>query len=39
MQQLYSLETLEAHVGWEIGLERAQSEEMIRSKGVPAPEQ
>jgi TolB protein len=38
MQQLYTLETLEAHVGWEIGLERAQSEEMMRSKGVPSPE-
>jgi TolB protein len=37
MQQIYALETLETHVGWEAGLERAQNEEMMRSKGVPTP--
>ncbi|MCL7453804.1 MAG: DPP IV N-terminal domain-containing protein [Anaerolineae bacterium] len=37
MQQLYSPQTLEANVGWEIGLQRAQSEAMMRSKGVPTP--
>jgi TolB protein len=37
MQQIYALETLEAHVGWEAGLQHAQSEEMMRSKGVPTP--
>jgi TolB protein len=37
MEQLYALETLEANVGWEMGLQRAQSEAMMRSKGVPTP--
>jgi TolB protein len=37
MQQIYELETLDTHVGWQPGLQHAQSEEMMRSKGVPAP--
>jgi TolB protein len=37
MQQLYPAETLEANVGWQAGLQHAQSEEMMRSKGVPTP--
>jgi hypothetical protein len=37
MQQIYPLEMLEAHVGWEAGLEKAQSQEMMRSKGIPTP--
>ena len=37
MHQIYPLETLEEHVGWEAGLDKAQSEDMMRSKGVPEP--
>lgn len=37
MEQLYGPDTLEANVGWEMGLQRAQSEAMMRSKGVPTP--
>jgi hypothetical protein len=37
MEQLYPPQTLEDNVGWEMGLQRAQSEAMMRSKGVPAP--
>jgi TolB protein len=37
MRQLYPLETLEEYVGWEAGLQKAQSEAMMRSKGIPAP--
>jgi TolB protein len=37
MLQLYAPETLEEHVGWEAGLRKAQSEEMLRSKGIPSP--
>jgi TolB protein len=35
MRQLYSPETLHEHVGWEAGLQHAQTEAMMRSKGVP----
>ncbi len=35
MRQLYSLEVLHDHVGWEAGLSHAQSEAMMRSKGIP----
>jgi hypothetical protein len=38
MSQIYRLETLEEHVGWEAALHRAQSEEMMHSKGIPTPE-
>jgi TolB protein len=38
MQQIYTAEKLEAYVGWQAGLDHAQSEEMMRSKGVPTPE-
>ena len=38
MEQLYPPRTLEDNVGWEIGLQRAQSEPMMQSKGVPTPE-
>jgi TolB protein len=37
MLQIYSLETLQQYVGWDIGLHKAQSEDMMRSKGVPTP--
>jgi len=37
MSQLYEPETLGENVGWAVGLERAQTEEMMRSKGVPTP--
>ncbi len=37
MRQIYPLETLEKHVGWQAGLKHAQSESMMRSKGVPTP--
>jgi TolB protein len=37
MSQLYPVETLEEHVGWEAGLQKAQIEAMMRSKGVPTP--
>jgi TolB protein len=37
MQQIYEPETLDANVGWQAGLQHAQSEEMMRSKGVPTP--
>jgi TolB protein len=37
MRQIYPLETLQEQVGWESGLRHAQSEEMMRSKGVPPP--
>jgi TolB protein len=38
MLQLYEPEILEENVGWEAGLANRQSEEMMRSKGVPQPE-
>ena len=37
MGQIYAPETMEEWVGWQAGLEHAQSEEMMRSKGVPVP--
>jgi len=37
MRQIYPLEELEPVVGWLAGLEKAQTEEMMRSKGVPTP--
>ncbi len=37
MRQIYPLETLEEHVGWQAGLKHAQSEAMMRSKGIPTP--
>jgi TolB protein len=37
MQQIYPLETLDQHVGWEAGLRQVQSEEMMLSKGIPTP--
>ncbi|MFN2225121.1 MAG: TolB family protein [Anaerolineae bacterium] len=37
MQQLYDADTLQTYVGWQAGLERAQSKDMMRSKGVPTP--
>ena len=37
MSQLYPLETMETHVGWEAGISHAQSEPMMQSKGVPLP--
>ena len=37
MQQVYPVETLEEHVGWEASRQKAQSEDMMRSKGLPPP--
>ncbi len=37
MQQIYPPETLERYVGWEACRDKAQSEEMMRSKGIPTP--
>ncbi|MGD9406078.1 MAG: hypothetical protein PVH95_13110, partial [Anaerolineae bacterium] len=37
MQQIYALDQLKQQVGWDIGLTRAQSEEMMLSKGIPTP--
>ena len=37
MSQIYAQETLEEKVGWAAGLKSAQTEEMMRSKGVPEP--
>jgi hypothetical protein len=37
MQQIYDADTLQRYVGWQAGLERAQSKDMMRSKGVPTP--
>jgi TolB protein len=38
MLEIYPPETLEEYVGWEASLDKAQSEAMMRSKGVPTPE-
>jgi TolB protein len=37
MLQIYPPETLEEYAGWEAGLDKAQSEAMMRSKGIPTP--
>ncbi len=37
MLQLYAPETLKEHAAWEAGLGKAQSEDMMRSKGIPTP--
>jgi TolB protein len=37
MRQIYPVETLEKSAGWEAGLGKAQSEAMMRSKGIPTP--
>ena len=37
MRQLYPIETLDEHVGWEASLQKAQTEAMMRSKGIPEP--
>jgi TolB protein len=37
MLQIYPLETLEQHVGWQADQDKAQSKAMMRSKGVPEP--
>jgi TolB protein len=37
MRQIYPSETMETHLSWQAGLQHAQSEEMMRSKGVPTP--
>jgi TolB protein len=38
MLQIYPPATLDKSVGWDAGLHKAQSEEMMRSKGIPTPE-
>jgi TolB protein len=35
MQQIYTAEQLEEHVGWQVSLDKAQTEEMMLSKGIP----
>jgi Tol biopolymer transport system component len=35
MQQIYTPEELEEHVGWEVSLNKAQTKEMMLSKGIP----
>ncbi len=37
MLQIYTPEQLEQDVGWQVGLNRAQTPEMMLSKGVPTP--
>jgi TolB protein len=37
MRQIYASDTLEQHVGWPASLQHVQSEEMMRSKGIPTP--
>jgi TolB protein len=37
MRQIYPIETLQEYVGWEAGLRKAQSEDMMRTKGIPTP--
>jgi Tol biopolymer transport system component len=37
MLQLYTPQTLNEYVGWEAGLRKAQSTDMMRSKGIPSP--
>jgi TolB protein len=37
MLQIYPLETVEKHVGWDESLRKAQSMDMMRSKGIPTP--
>ena len=35
MQQIYASEELERHVGWQVSLNKAQTKEMMLSKGIP----
>jgi hypothetical protein len=37
MQQLYTPQQMEENVGWRIGLDKAQTKEMMLSKGLPTP--
>jgi hypothetical protein len=37
MQQIYTPEQLEQYVGWQASLSKAQTEEMMLSKGIPTP--
>ena len=37
MQQIYELDQLEEHVGWEASLGKAQTQDMVLSKGIPTP--
>jgi TolB protein len=37
MLQIYPVETLKKSVGWAAGLGKAQSKDMMRSKGIPTP--
>jgi len=37
MLQIYPLDTLLQHAAWGVCLEKAQNEDMMRSKGLPAP--
>jgi hypothetical protein len=37
MLQVHPTELLAEHVGWEASMSKAQTEEMVRSKGIPSP--
>jgi len=37
MLQIYPLEKLEQYAGWKAALDKAQSQDMVRSKGIPTP--
>jgi len=38
MLQIYPLEKLEQYADWKAALDKAQSQEMARSKGIPTPQ-
>ena len=38
MSQIYPLEKLEQYFGWKVALAKKQSQEMVRSKGIPTPQ-
>jgi hypothetical protein len=37
MRQVHQPELLTEHVGWDASMDKAQTEEMVRSKGIPTP--
>jgi len=38
MRQIYPSEKLDQHFGWKVALTKKQSQEMVRSKGIPTPQ-
>jgi hypothetical protein len=38
MRQIYPSEKLDQHFGWKVALTKKQSQEMMRSKGIPTPQ-